>query len=319
MEILNYTESWKEKWDEFVLRSNNGTMFHLQKFLDYHASDKFSFHHLIFVDNKRIIAVLPASLDNGVLESPVGASFGSLVTRDFKFDKAMEVVSALLDYGRKNNLREIRLTSAPLIYEAHPNQNLDFALLWQGFQYETHYISSAVRLAPERNIIGRFQATVRNYVRQTHRNQNMRVEINDRYDQFYPIVQKNLSKHGVSPTHSYDDLMRLKELLPQNLKLFMVYHEDTPIAGSLLFLCNKYVALCFYNMLLYEFAKYKPIHRVLFEVIKYATEQGYRYVDFGVSQDTAADDPMTPNESLIAFKESFDAKTIMRNTLHIRL
>lgn len=319
MEILNYTESWQERWDEFVLRSNNGTMFHLQKFLDYHSPDKFTFHHLIFLDNEQIVAVLPASLDNGILESPVGASFGSIVTGEIKFDRAMELVSALLDYGRKNNLKEIRLTAAPLIYEAHPNQNLDFALLWQGFSYETHYISSAVQLDPTRDIVDRFQATVRNYVRQTHRNRNMRVEINDRYDQFYPIIKKNLSKHGVNPTHSYDDLMRLKGLLPKNLKLFMVYHNDTPIGGSLLFLCNENVALCFYNMLLYEFAKYKPIHRVMYEVIKYATEEGFRYVDIGVSQDTSADDPMTPNESLIAFKESFDARTIMRNTLHIRL
>lgn len=319
MEVLNYTESWKDRWDEFVLRSNNGTMFHLQKFLDYHAPGKFHFNHLVFLDKGQIVAILPAGLDNGVLESPVGASFGSMVTGDLKFDQAMELVSSLLDYARSHDLREIRLTAAPLIYEAHPNQNLDFALLWQGFEYETHYISSAIRIDPTRDIIGRFQATVRNYVRQTRRNEDIRVEMNDRYDQFYPIVEKNLSKHGANPTHSYEDLMRLRELLPENLKLFMVYHRDTPIGGSLLFLCNEHVALCFYNMLLYEFAQYKPIHRVMYEVTQYATNQGYRYVDIGVSQDTAAEDPMTPNESLIAFKESFDARTIMRNTLHIRL
>jgi hypothetical protein len=72
-------------------------------------------------------------------------------------------------------------------------------------------------------------------------------------------------------------------------------------------------------MLLYEYAQHKPIHRVLYEVAKYASDHGYRYLDLGVSQDTAAENPMTPNLSLIAFKETFDAKTIMRNTLHIKL
>lgn len=320
MKLINYTDSWKEKWDEFVLRSNNGTIFHLQRFLDYHPPGKFEFHHLLFLEqDNRIVGLLPASLRNGVLESPVGASFGSIVTEDIKYKRAMEMVSALLDYSRKNHIKEIRLTSAPLIYQAHLNQNLDFAMLWQGFKYETHYISSAIQLSPEREIISRFQPTVRNYVRQSCRNKKLRVEINDRYDHFYPIIEKNLSKHGVKPTHSYNDLMRLRELVGKHLKLFVIYHDETPIGGSLLFLCNEQVALCFYNMLLYEYARVKPIHRVMYEVTKYATEHGYRYLDIGVSQDTSAKNPMTPNESLIAFKESFDARTVMRNTLHIQL
>jgi hypothetical protein len=57
----------------------------------------------------------------------------------------------------------------------------------------------------------------------------------------------------------------------------------------------------------------------MYEVVKFATENSYRYVDLGVSQDTAASNPMTPNMNLIAFKETFDAKTIMRNTLTIKL
>jgi hypothetical protein len=53
----------------------------------------------------------------------------------------------------------------------------------------------------------------------------------------------------------------------------------------------------------------------MYEVVKWATENGFKYVDIGVSQDTKADNPMTPSMSLIDFKEKFDAKTVMRNTL----
>jgi F0F1-type ATP synthase membrane subunit b/b' len=113
----------------------------------------------------------------------------------------------------------------------------------------------------------------------------------------------------------YEDLLKLKELLPDNLKLFMVYYKDKPIAGSNLFICNEIVTLCFYNMLLYEYEHLKPIHRVMYEVVKWSTENGYQYVDIGVSQDTKAANPMTPSISLIDFKEKFDARTVMRNTL----
>ena len=266
-----------------------------------------------------ILAVLPGRLKDGIYESPIGASYGSIVTKDITFARSMELTSVLLKYARKNHFREIVLTAPPLIYEKHPNQNLEYAMLWQGFEYRTHYISSAIYLDPDRDIISRFQKTVRYNVRKSLKDKNIRVEINEDYEAFYPILLHNLSKHNVRPTHSLEELLKLKELLPDPLKLFMVYYKDRPIGGSLMFYVNDQVGLCFYNMMYYDAAKHHPIHRVMYEVIKYSTEKGYKYVDIGVSQDTAALNPMTPNESLIAFKETFDAKACMRNTLAISL
>ena len=319
MEIIKYTESYKQEWDKFVLTSNNGTLFHLQRFFDYHEPGKFNWEHLMFIENGKIVGILPGTLKNHIFESPMGASYGSLVTGDITFERAMEFVSVLIDYGKKNHFREYLLTGAPIIYESYPNQNLDFAMLWQGFHYDIHYISSAIKLDPNRDIIPRFQRTVRNCVRKSLKNSDIRCEINEEYDAFYPIIIENLSKHKAKPTHSYKDLLRLKDLLPDNLKLFMIYLDDKPVGGSLMFFCNKNVALCFYNMLLYKYASFKPIHRVMYEVIRYSTKHGYQYVDIGVSQDTAAENPMTPNTNLIAFKETFDAKTVMRNSFRIRL
>ena len=319
MEIIEYTEKWKDKWDKFVLESNNGTMFHLQRFYDYHPEGKFNFNHLIFLHKGNIAAVLPGSRIGNLYESPIGASYGSIVTKDLKFSTAMELVSTLKEYGKQTGIKEILLTSAPRIYEKYQNENLDFALLWQGFEYDLHYISSAVKLDENRDIISRFQPTVRRNVRKTLKNPDIKVELNDRYDEFYPILIENKSRHNVKPTHSLEDLLKLKELLPDNIKLFMVYYKDEPIAGSNVFVCNNRVTLCFYNMLRYEFEKLKPIHRVMYEVVKWSTENGYEYVDIGVSQDTKAENPMTPSMSLIDFKEKFDAKTVMRNTFKINL
>lgn len=319
MEVIKYSDEWKEKWDRFVLQSNNGTMFHLQNFFDYHTPGKFRFDHLLFVEKNKIIALLPGRLTNGLYESPVGASYGSIVTGDIKFAEAMELVSTLLNYGRKNGIKEFELTPAPMVYETYQNQNLDFAMLWQGFSFKLHYISSAIKLDKERDIIERLSPTTRRNVRKSLKNPSIRVEINERYDEFYPILLLNKARHNVKPTHSYEDLLRLKELMPDNLKLFMVYFNDEPIGGSSMFFANKNVALCFYNMLRYDYAEYKPIQRVMYEVLKYSTEKGYAYVDIGVSQDTKAENPMTPSMSLIEFKEKFDAKTIMRNTFYIKL
>jgi len=315
MEIIEYTKKWKDKWDNFVLASNNGTIFHMQKFFDYHSEGKFTFNHLIFLDKGNIVALLPGSKIGSLYESPIGSSYGSIVTKDVKFSYAMEMVSSLLEYGKKTGIKEFLLTSAPRVYEEHPNENLDFAMLWQGFTYDLHYISSAIKLFPDQDIISRFQPTVRRNIRKVLKNKDIRIELNDRYDEFHPILVNNKARHDIKPTHTLEDLLKLKKLLPDNILLFMVYYKDVPIAGSNVFICNKQVALCFYNMLNYEYENLKPIHRVMYEVVKWSTENGYQYVDIGVSQDTKADNPMTPSMSLIDFKEKFDAKTVMRNTL----
>ena len=146
MEIIEYAEEWKQKWDNFVLESNNGTMFHLQKFFDYHPANKFKFNHLIFLEKTNIIAVLPGSRIGDLFESPVGASYGSIVTKDVKFNDAMKIISTLIEYGKHTGIKEFLLTSAPRVYERHQNEDLDYAMLWQGFQYDLHYISSAIKL-----------------------------------------------------------------------------------------------------------------------------------------------------------------------------
>ena len=64
IEVIPYEERWKEPWDSFVLSSNNGTMFHLQRFLEYH-SRPFPWHHLLFLKKGEIQAVLPAMLEQG--------------------------------------------------------------------------------------------------------------------------------------------------------------------------------------------------------------------------------------------------------------
>jgi len=320
MQVIPYSEQYREQWDEFVLSSNNGTMFHLQKFFDYHTPGKFTFNHLMVIEKGNITALLPGAIvENNIFESPIGASYGSLVLGDYSFRKTMDIVEVVLHYGKANGLSGFTLTAAPMIYDKFQTQSLEFALLWLGFKYELHYISSAIHLDKNRDIIERFRPTIRRNIRKSLNNPDIRVEVNEHYEEFYPILIENKARHDVTPTHTLEDLLKLKTLLPDALKLFMVYYKDKPIGGSVMFYPNKQVALCFYNMLLYDFAEYKPIQRVMYELVKDATESGFQYVDIGVSQDTKADNPMTPSMGLIDYKEKFDAKTIMRNTLSIRL
>ncbi|MBI3579275.1 MAG: GNAT family N-acetyltransferase, partial [Ignavibacteriales bacterium] len=143
LQVLQYTDDWKKRWDDFVLNSNNGTMFHRQQFLGYHEKGKFPWHHLLFVDKKEIVAVLPAAAMGMTLESPIGASYGSFVTGDIDFSSALELVDTFSDYCREQGFERALLTPPPFIYQKNVTQNIDYALAYRGFTYDKHYISHA--------------------------------------------------------------------------------------------------------------------------------------------------------------------------------
>lgn len=317
IEIIRYSETYKEAWDRFVLSSNNGTIFHLQRFLDYHPKTRFNWHHLLFMEKNNIVAVLPGAAMGTTFESPIGASYGSIVTKAIDFGTSLDLVDVFSEYCRHNGFERALLTPPPFIYQNVTSQNLEYAFAYRGFAYDKHYISHSIRLdSPD--FVSSFQSTARRYIHKYLREKTLRVEMCDDYEAFYPILVKNKARHGVKPTHTLEELLRLKKLLPENLALFLVYKGSKPIAGSLMFGCNKQVALCFYNMLLYEYEEYNPIHVVMYEVSRWAQEKGFAWIDIGVSQDTKAENPMTPASNLIRFKEKFNAFGILRSTIYKR-
>lgn len=314
----------KEAWDEFVRHSMNGTVFHQQQFLAYHDTGKFDFHHLLFYHGAKLIAVLPGGFreNSAMYESPLGASYGSFVTEDVSADEALAIVNAFEDYIMNRGIKEVFLTSAPIIYQPVITQNLDFALLYRGYEYQRHYISHAIELRDGIRPFDRFQSVARKHVRRVMRN-NHDISIEEVPDadmqrgieEFYPILLENKAKYNAKPTHTLDELLRLNELLPGMIKLFLVRKGIEPIAGSMLFLANDRVALIFYHMLRYAFDELKPIYLLMDKATSWAQEMGYKFVDIGVSQDTSDENPMTPALSLIRFKEKFDSRGLLRSTL----
>ncbi len=318
-------EKHASKWDEFVACAMNGTVFHSQQFLRYHPDNRFEFHHLLFFSENRLIAVLPGGLRQGgrVFESPLGASYGSFVTQDISTQTALDIVSAFEHYIRSIGVEQVFLTPAPVIYQPLLTQNLDFALLYRGYAYQRHYISHAIDLRHPGAPFDRFQSVARKHIRRvTRENPTVWIEesqpesIREMLAEFYPILLENKAKYNAKPTHTLDELLKLNELLPDFMKLFLVRVGEEPIAGSLLFFANDRVALIFYHMLKYAFDDFKPIYLLMDRVTRWAKDAGYHFVDIGVSQDTSDENPMTPALSLINFKEKFDSRGVLRSTLH---
>jgi len=317
--IETYRDELKEKWDCFVEKANNGTVFHKIQFLNYHPPDRFNFHNLIFQKQSNPVALLPGMLNNGTYKSPAGASFGGIVMDDMSFSKTNTIVNKFLEYCRDQKIKEVYLTLPPITCLKEMNENLEYVLLYNGFSYSNNMYTSVINLSKlGKTPIKKLHQNARNAIRKGIKS-NLEVKLSEDYENFYPILLKNKEKFEVSVTHSLDELKKLNNLLPGTLKLFLVYSKGVLLGGSLIFVCNERTLLAFYIALDYNYQKYRPINYLLYEIIKWGQENGFKYLDLGVNQEESKNNPMEVNQGLISFKSSMGAQCFFRNQFYKKI
>ena len=305
-------------WDNFVSSANNGTLFHTRRFLSYHPEGRFNDHSLEFYKKGKLVGVFPAAIvetENGrTLVSHPGASVGSFVVpEDLAFADAMEMVNQLVEYSKRENFDSIKLTQTPTIYSKRLSHYIDFALKKNNFQYTKREISSVLFL--EKSIdenLTKFKSTHRTAVRKAEKS-GIVVKQTDDFSSFYKILKKNLSiRHNVTPTHSIDELMRLKDLFPDKIHLFGAFVEHKMVAGVVNFIATENVVLAFYISHDEDYQEARPINLLFYKIFEWAITQKYSVFDFGIF--TVNEEP---NMGLARFKENFGASGQFRDTLEI--
>ena len=124
-------------------------------------------------------------------------------------------------------------------------------------------------------------------------------------------MKKNLSKrHNVKPTHSVDELLKLKKLFPKNILLHGAFLNNKMIGGVINFIANNNVILAFYISHDENYQEYRPINLLFYEILKDAIKNNFKVFDFGIF--TVNEEP---NMGLAKFKENFGSSGIFRDTL----
>ena len=304
-----------DQWDEFVWSANNGTIFHTRQFLSYHPEDRFTDHSFVVQKKGNPYALFPAVQvkydDKTTLFSHRGASYGGFVYQeDIGIRDAYNMVEGLLSAVKGTGIEQIILTQPPYIYNRRITNYLDFALYKHGFDYLKREISSMLHLESSiEGNLGKFRSSARRNYRKALK-EGVQVRQSSDYAAFYKILRKNLKiRHDVQPTHSLEELEALASLFPDKINLFGAYLDDQMIAGVVNFICNRDVVLAFYISHDEEYQEYRAVNLLFYEIIRWAIDQHFRYLDFGIF--TVNEDP---NFGLGRFKESFGASGVFRDT-----
>jgi hypothetical protein len=320
IDIAVFNDNEHGFWDDFVRSANNGTIFHERKFLNYHPQGRFNDHSLVFTEKGKAIALFPAVEaeieGKKCLVSHRGSSYGGIVQpMNQGVEKNIKIVKALNAYAEKQGFSSVIMTLPPDIYNRQLNNYLEFACFKEGYTYLKREISSVLKLEDdiEKNL-AKFKNTHRTAYRRGVK-MGVTVRETDDYATFYAILENNLNiRHGVSPTHTLKELIKLKKLYPTRIRLYGAYMDDTMIAGIVMFDANDLVTLAFYISHDEAYQEYRGVNVLFKEVIEDSIKRGFHYLDYGIFTVN-----MEPNYGLARFKENFGAGGVFRDTLKLDL
>ena len=319
LEFIPYSKSGltNEDWDSFVLNSDNGTIFHTRKFLSYHSKTKFKEASIVVTKKGKLFSVLPAveieRENKKIFFSHSGASYGGFVYNiNLNLKDTFELIEGLLKFCQGKGFDRIQITLPPIIYESKYSNYIDFALVKNGFNYLKREISSVVQLdIKEGQLLSTYKAEARTAVNKSIK-KGVIIKECDAFDEYYKILKKNLKlRHNVTPTHTVEELKKLKRIFPDRIRLWGAFLDKKLIAGVCNFSANSKVVLAFYISHNEEYQEYRAVNLLFYEIMKKYQEEGYRFLDFGIFTVN-----MDPNWGLARFKENFGARGIFRDTLY---
>ncbi|MFW6110444.1 MAG: peptidoglycan bridge formation glycyltransferase FemA/FemB family protein [Thermoproteota archaeon] len=322
--LEEYTSDFQEKWDKFVWNSRNGTLFHTQKFLGYHPENRFEDESLILHRKGDLFSVFPAAstAKNGIktLYSHPGSSYGGFVITNYAgINHVFNILEELTKYCKQKGFNKVILKITPWIFNNYPSDEIPFALWHKDAIIEKKELECVIPLTfelDEYNLPKVLKNSCRRAILKSDR-KGISVKQSDKFRRYWTILKEDLrGRHGATPTHSLQEIKKLKTLFPDRIRLFASFLEDELIAGVVVFVCNSKVIQAFYIAQDYEYQKYRPTNAVINEVMKWGKNQGYDYLTLGISTERGGEEI---NWGLFRFKESFGARGVLRTVYSLKV
>jgi Acetyltransferase (GNAT) domain len=307
IKIIPYTDTWASRWNDFVAGSKNGTFLFHRQYLEYHAA-RFVDNSLMVVNDNNIIALLPANRLENSLMSHGGLTYGGwVVDHKMTVEKMLEIFEAMYAYARSQGIEKIIYKAMPKVFHR------DFADedLYALFRAQARRIrvDAGAALSIHQEMAwskGKKQSLAK------AEKAGIRVEISDKYIDFYHILEDVLAHHGARPTHSLAELELLASRFPTQIQLLTALQNDEIIAGIVLYRCGQ--TLHTQYMASGEKGRALGGLEAIVRHIITTAAPGEKILNFGISTENHG---MVLNSGLMAQKEMFGARCVVHETYEI--
>uniref|UniRef100_A0A7V1EIZ0 Peptidoglycan bridge formation glycyltransferase FemA/FemB family protein n=1 Tax=candidate division WOR-3 bacterium TaxID=2052148 RepID=A0A7V1EIZ0_UNCW3 len=296
--IKTFSPLEEKRWDEFIGNHNEGTIFHtshwsrvIQKtysfepqfFINANGDIKFGFPFFLIKDKIK---------GNRLICLPFTDECLPLFASELNSEEKNNIISAVIGLIEEKGIKQIEIRGFNNEFLRNANFKdfnyyrkftLDLSkgldLLWKGFKQKS--IRYPIKKAQDYG------------VRIVHSIAGEDMSV------FYKLNLLTRKKHGVLPQPYNFFLNIYEEIIKKNLGFISIaYYKSIPIATSIFFVYNKIVHYK-YNASIIDYLRYQPNHLILWSVIQWAVENGYRILDMG---RTSPD-----NKGLMSFKRHWGA------------
>jgi hypothetical protein len=310
--ISPYTPASKQAWDGFVATARNAVFLFYRDYMDYHA-DRFVDHSLLFHDDGRLAALLPATLHDGgrTLVSHGGLTFGGVVSGpEMTTARTLDLFAHLAGYLRERGIARLLYKAVPHIYHEAPAEDDCYALFRAGAHLYRRDVTSTVALGRKLP----FQERRRRGIKKA-RAAGVVVRHTADLAAFWPILEENLrDRHGVRPVHSLPEIQSLHERFPAQIKLFAAYQGEAMLAGVVVYE-HRRVAHAQYISASAE-SKYLGALDLIFDYLIGEYYRGHDWFDFGISTEEQG---KVLNLGLAEQKEGFGARAVVHDFYELDL
>jgi hypothetical protein len=272
--------------------------------MEYH-SDRYSDHSLLFFKNGKLIGLMPANINHGVLNSHEGLTYGGIISdNEMKTPVMIEIFKKIIEHCKEEGFKELLYKTVPYIYHQIPADEDLYALYLCGARLIERDILSSIHLPLNVKYTKERKRTIKKA-----KSKNLFVRRSFDFNTFMKIEEEVLlERHGVRPVHKASEIIRLAEKFPNNIKLFASFNEDAMLAGTIIFESTN-VAHAQYAADSNDGWDLGALDLVFHHLItEYYTNK--KFFDFGCSTENHG---QFLNNGLLRHKEGFGARAIMQD------
>ncbi|BBE30176.1 hypothetical protein OSSY52_03170 [Tepiditoga spiralis] len=269
-------ESEKNKWNNFVQNSNQGSIFCSYEWIKTVTNNDFKI--LTYEENRNVIAGLPLPFINSKnikmpkLTQKLGVLFDNF--ENMKYNKRLEKEKKII-YEFLNEIKG-KYKSFYMNFDWHFDNWLPF--YWQGFKQTTRYTYVIDFEKGIDNIWKELDQNTRNTIKKAKKN-NIKVVESFDIKEFYKFNKMTFSRQSMNIPYSFEYVEKIYTNLKNNIKIFKTIDEKGNIHAMNFYIQDNKAVYYLMSGSDPKFRKYSSQNLLQWEAIKYYSSK-VRYFDF---------------------------------------
>lgn len=323
--VREYKKEEYENWDKFIAeKSINGTFLQMRKFLSYHPEERFmDASKMIYDEKNNLAAVCPACMiiDNGrkIFFSHKGSTYGGILfdKKNYTVEKVLEIIRTLERQLIEDGFQELWLKITPTLFSQEADDLLKYCLCHEKYdEYKELNLYVDLQNCKEDMISNLAQGKRTNVHNCEKRGLILKkLESYAEIMEFHEILKETLSKYGLSPIHTVDELWDFKiNRLTRECDFYGIYDNTKMIAGSMMFyFLSAGTAHTQYLCARHEYDTLSPMTYMYYCMMKEAKLRGFKKISWGITTEHLG---LEINSGLTKSKEAFGSTYANNGIFH---